>query len=679
MKFYENSLNDIAITLSSDLNVGLSNREAKKRLAKDGKNIIYDLSKHDLRKVVSRLLFDPVSLILIISAFICYSFISLASSLFIISIWAINVIFTIFAYSKAENIFSSIKSYGIPKAIVKRDGKCYRIDSRLLVVGDIIYLNQGDIVPCDAKIISSNNLTVYERDLTGIEELSKKYPSDDLGAIRLSDMHGRVFACTSIISGNAIAIVTATSDETVIVSTAGPVPISGKHSPQLFFKIKAICRRWGLVVSIISIMIFFSKVLLATPYIFNTYLFVISIMGASMTESLLPLSQIAAARELSYAASNGKKDRVIIKNIGAIEKLRDISIFVATREIADFENMFLLSELKQKSVKAIICSDYANAFSIATKYGAPVIRSIDEIKDDSHLFIYISENNDDNLKLINDLKSRGECVGVLTTSIESIRMLVSADVAFTYGKFKYKTGKYDKTQIDSFSGQGSQILMRLSDVICEENLSSTKRSVDCSRSIYSVILLSASYLLISQTLKLLFSLVSIFSDFDIINPYQILFLGMICDFATLFFIVFLDNKSIKRIPKLHPLLIFIKSIAVFLTGVTVLHLLYSTAIITLNVLSSLVTISLLFFSAAFVIFSTSIKQGSNIKKLIIYIVFLLLLGSILYYIPSIRTLLSLNINITTLILGILLSFLYQLTISVCDRIHVYVKEIERTL
>ena len=152
MKYYGNSSEKVERLLNSDRTTGLSDKEARKRLLRYGKNEIFMLEKKHPGKVALKLLYDPMSILLLLVALISFSAFPISYTILVMSVWAINLLITVVSYYKAENIFHSLKSYGIPKMKVLRNGKVYMIDSRLIVPGDILLIEAGDIICADCNM-----------------------------------------------------------------------------------------------------------------------------------------------------------------------------------------------------------------------------------------------------------------------------------------------------------------------------------------------------------------------------------------------------------------------------------------------------------------------------------------------------------------------------------------------
>jgi len=405
--------------------------------------------------------------------------------------------------------------------------------------------------------------------------------------------------------------------------------------------------------------------------IFDAFMLVISLMGASMSESLLPLTQIAVARGISNSAQVGNKNRVIIKNAGAIDYLRDSSVFVATDEITEFENMDLLNGIKEKGIRAIICAHSSRAFALATKYGASVCRSLHEIEyAGGALAVFVADSIDQRLELINSLQDNGETVGALTTRLDCIRMLSVADVAFTYGKFKYKTKQYSRIYLENFSGQQNQILSRVSDVICEENMLSTYRAVSCARGIYSTVSSAASYLIMMQSARVILCIVTLFSGLSFIRFTQILAGGMLIDLFAVMTFAFLGSNSFgKGSANSNSILYSSSAVDALILSASVILVSYIPHVFG-KILHGADSMSVSFltltmFAPVYMLFITQNRITNKTRNIIVFFsAFLVLILLLLAIIKPVSALLYVNVNLYSIILSLLGVFISYLLLMI---------------
>lgn len=148
-------------------NQGLSAREVQKLQHQYGLNDIPTVKQFTLIKSFLGQFNNFLTILLIIAGCISLALGERIDSLFIFLIVLLNALFGVFQEFKAEKALKTLKQMSSTRVRVIRDGKEQDIDSRELVPGDIIYIEEGSKIPADAKIISSLHLQVNEASLTG--------------------------------------------------------------------------------------------------------------------------------------------------------------------------------------------------------------------------------------------------------------------------------------------------------------------------------------------------------------------------------------------------------------------------------------------------------------------------------------------------------------------------------
>ena len=153
----------------SDINNfrGLTQEEAKRILRKDGFNELSAKDKHNEFKIILKVLKEPM-LLLLIAAGVIYLFLgSLRDALMLLFCVFTVIATTLYQEIKTEKTLKALRDLSSPRALVIRDGKQIMIAGREVVVGDLIFINEGDRVPADSLILSSENLSADESLLTG--------------------------------------------------------------------------------------------------------------------------------------------------------------------------------------------------------------------------------------------------------------------------------------------------------------------------------------------------------------------------------------------------------------------------------------------------------------------------------------------------------------------------------
>lgn len=171
MKYYLEDVKDVLKELDSNED-GLSNIEANKRLAENGKNRIEEGKKDGIFKKIFNSLKDPMIIMLLVTAVISAILAKIQNEPFtdvfiILFVVIINTIMGLIQEGKAEKAIDSLKKMTAATSKVIRDGKTIVVKSEDLVKGDVIVLEAGDLVPADCRLIEAYSMKTDESTLTG--------------------------------------------------------------------------------------------------------------------------------------------------------------------------------------------------------------------------------------------------------------------------------------------------------------------------------------------------------------------------------------------------------------------------------------------------------------------------------------------------------------------------------
>ncbi len=186
---------------------GLSSAEIRNRQKIYGLNQIEIKEESNLKIFINQFK-NPLVLILIIASIIALIFKEYKDFLFIIVIVLMNGLLGFFQEVNAKSKINQLLKLSEPLVKVLRDGIIYKIPSEEVTIGDIVILEEGDVVPADARLIESTNLMVDESVLTGESIPVSKF--HDKVLLEDTPIYGReniVFASTFIIKGFGKAVV----------------------------------------------------------------------------------------------------------------------------------------------------------------------------------------------------------------------------------------------------------------------------------------------------------------------------------------------------------------------------------------------------------------------------------------------------------------------------------------
>ena len=214
--------------LSSSSN-GLSDEEARRRLKQSGKNRLNPEIKISFGfKIIAQLLDPMLSLLLALSA-ISAVFVIIDGQypyefLVVAAIIIINAVIVVLQRQKSDKILHDLQSKTAKQSYVLRDGVKTLVYSEDIVVGDVIILSPGTVIPADARIFECTNLQVEESAIRSSNAYPiNKYRTQIFGVtdreLYVTDRNNMVYMGSTVVSGSGLAVVTATGLSTYLGKT----------------------------------------------------------------------------------------------------------------------------------------------------------------------------------------------------------------------------------------------------------------------------------------------------------------------------------------------------------------------------------------------------------------------------------------------------------------------------
>lgn len=217
MESYQTDSLVVINAVQSDSKQGLSQQAVVNRQKKDGYNQLPDVRPRSLISLFISQFENPLIYILLFAALIIFVFGADKLDAFIISgVLLFNAVLGTIQEMRTKNIIESLKRFIKTESVVMRDGAKTVIEDTYLVVGDIIFLQEGQRVPADARIIESNNIQVDESVLTGESQPVKKSSDTISGIVVVGDRKNMLFKGTYVLAGTAQAVVVAIGQATEI-------------------------------------------------------------------------------------------------------------------------------------------------------------------------------------------------------------------------------------------------------------------------------------------------------------------------------------------------------------------------------------------------------------------------------------------------------------------------------
>ena len=407
---YSKKEEEIFKILNSNIR-GLDSKEAKKRLNDFGQNIILNKKKTPWIIRLLKQFNDTMIIILLIVALLLYFYGYFYSheytdTIVILFVVFINAIVGFIQEEKATLVLRDLKKYETSTCKVKRDDKIIVINTKELVPGDIIYLESGETIPADIRILSCESLKVDESALTG-ESVPVQKSSDVLkNNLILQEQKNMLFLGTSITNGKSTGIVVSTGKNTEIGKIALSLNEIDRIETPLQLKIKELSKKITFIVFIILIFIFILA-LINKYTILEIIMLCSSLAVAAIPEGLPTVITIT----LSVGISNLAKKKTVVKQMQAVETLGAIDIICSDKTGTITQNKMTVKEeyVLDENMLNYICALCNDALIYKNKYvGDPT---------ETCLYDYLFD------KKINPLKLRKKCERILDIPFDSDRKM----------------------------------------------------------------------------------------------------------------------------------------------------------------------------------------------------------------------------------------------------------------
>ena len=299
---------------------GISSTQAKERLSQHGPNQLESPTKPSPLKIFIGKFKDYMVLVLIFAAIISFIAGETTNAYVILGIVVLVAIIGFVQEYKAEKAMEALREMVAPEADVIRDGQMSTIPAADLVPGDVVFLEAGDKVPADGRILEVTSLQVIESSLTGesmpVEKLVQTLPED----MALADRKNMVFMGTIISQGNCRAIVTATGLGTELGRISGLMK-QEQAEPPLKIKLQQLAKRQALLVMVISAIVFILMFSRGLPVI-DALIASIALAVAGIPEALPFIVTLA----LAFGTQAMAKKNAIIRRLPEVETLGSTTV-----------------------------------------------------------------------------------------------------------------------------------------------------------------------------------------------------------------------------------------------------------------------------------------------------------------------------------------------------------------
>jgi Ca2+-transporting ATPase len=329
---YYKSVAHVVEELSTDAKSGLSQQEAEARLEKHGYNVL----KEEKKKTIVQRFFaqfnDILIIILLIAAAISFGVALMenhgfAEPILILLIVIINAVIGVVQENKAEKALDALKKLSTPEVKALRDGVTSVIQSKELVVGDIVIVDAGDFVPADSRLVNSASLKVDESSLTGESVPVQKDSRDEIAeGAGLGDRTNMIYSSCAVVYGHAKAVVTATGMNTEIGKIADLISQEEGGDTPLQIQLASLGKYLGIAALLICLVIFGIGYATGLPAI-EIFMISVSLAVSAIPEGLPAIVTIVLAIGVQRMA----KRNAVVRHLPAVETLGSANVICSDK------------------------------------------------------------------------------------------------------------------------------------------------------------------------------------------------------------------------------------------------------------------------------------------------------------------------------------------------------------
>lgn len=305
---------------------GLTSEQAESSREKCGWNELAEGKKKSILQIFFEQYKDFLVLILIASAVISGILGDVESAVVIVIVITINAILGTVQTVKAEQSLQGLKKLAGPEAKVLRDGVVVQLPARELVIGDVILLEAGDMIPADGRLIENASLKVDESALTGESLAVEKSMDTILAEAPLGDWTNMLFSGSFVTYGRGKAVVTNVGMQTEVGKIAGLLKSTSEKQTPLQVNLDEFGKKLSILILVFCGILFTISVFRGEK-ISSAFMFAVALAVAAIPEALSSIVTIV----LSFGTQKMAKEHAIIRKLQAVEGLGSVSVICSDK------------------------------------------------------------------------------------------------------------------------------------------------------------------------------------------------------------------------------------------------------------------------------------------------------------------------------------------------------------
>lgn len=324
-EIYQQTVGEVLNRVESRIS-GLTSEQAERSREKCGWNELAEGKKKSILQIFFEQYKDFLVLILIASAVISGILGDVESAVVIVIVITINAILGTVQTVKAEQSLQGLKKLAGPEAKVLRDGVVVQLPARELVIGDVILLEAGDMIPADGRLIENASLKVDESALTGESLAVEKSMDTILAEAPLGDRTNMLFSGSFVTYGRGKAVVTNVGMQTEVGKIAGLLKSTSEKQTPLQVNLDEFGKKLSILILVFCGILFTISVFRGEK-ISSAFMFAVALAVAAIPEALSSIVTIV----LSFGTQKMAKEHAIIRKLQAVEGLGSVSVICSDK------------------------------------------------------------------------------------------------------------------------------------------------------------------------------------------------------------------------------------------------------------------------------------------------------------------------------------------------------------
>jgi len=319
-KWYASAIADV-FEAHGSLPEGLSEKEAASRLRKNGPNELLEKRRASAWMLLLSQFKDVMIIILIAAALVSGIVGDLKDTIVILIIVVLNALVGFIQEYRAQKAMEALKKMAVSQAKVRRNNTRHEVPSTELVVGDIVVLEAGDMVPADLRLVEVHALKIEEASLTGESTPVDKSiePLKEKASTSLGDRVNMAYKSTLVTYGRGLGIVVATGMNTEIGGIAEMLQGEESTTP-LKKRLTDFGKKLSLVVIGICVVLFFIGWMRGEEPV-RMLLTALSVAVAAIPEAMPAVVTVS----LALGARKMVRKHALIRKLPAVETLGSVT------------------------------------------------------------------------------------------------------------------------------------------------------------------------------------------------------------------------------------------------------------------------------------------------------------------------------------------------------------------